>query len=107
MDCSTPGLPTHHNSRSLLKLMPIESAMPSNLLILCRPLLLPPSVFPSIRVFFKDCSSPWMSFKCLKKKIPCFLCFIYCRNKYTSVHVLVKSLVPAVAFLYSFKTGFP
>ena len=38
------------NSRSLLKLMSIESVMPSNHLILCRPLLLPPSIFPSIRV---------------------------------------------------------
>ena len=39
-------------SRSLLKLMSIESVMPSNHLILCRSLLLPPSIFPSIRVFF-------------------------------------------------------
>ena len=39
------------NSRSLLKLMSIESVMPSNHLILCCPLLLPPSIFPSIRVF--------------------------------------------------------
>ena len=39
------------NSRSLLKLMSIESVMPSNHLTLCRPLLLPPSIFPSIRVF--------------------------------------------------------
>ena len=39
------------NSWSLLKLTSIESVMPSNHLILCRPLLLPPSVFPSIRVF--------------------------------------------------------
>ena len=38
------------NSWSLLKLMSIESVMPSNHLILCHPLLLPPSVFPSIRV---------------------------------------------------------
>ena len=37
-------------SQSLLKLMTIESVMPPNLLILCRPLLLPPSIFPSIRV---------------------------------------------------------
>ena len=37
------------NSRSLLKLMSIESVMPSNHLILCRPLLLLPSIFPSIR----------------------------------------------------------
>ena len=40
------------NSRSLLKLMSIESVMPSNHLILCRPLCLPPSIFPSIRVFY-------------------------------------------------------
>ena len=39
------------NSRSLPKLMSIESVMPSNHLILCRPLLLLPSIFPSIRVF--------------------------------------------------------
>ena len=39
------------NSRSLLKLMSIESVMPSNYLILCHPLLLLLSIFPSIRVF--------------------------------------------------------
>ena len=42
------------NSWSLLKLMSIESVMPSNHLILCRPLLLLPSVFPSIRVFSNE-----------------------------------------------------
>ena len=42
------------NSRSLLKLMSIESVMPSNHLILCCPLLLLPSIFPSIRVFFNE-----------------------------------------------------
>ena len=42
------------SSWSLLKLMPIESVMPSNHLILCHPLLLPPSIFPSIRVFAKE-----------------------------------------------------
>ena len=41
-------------SRSFLKLMSIESVMPSNHLILCRPLLLLPSIFPSIRVFSKE-----------------------------------------------------
>ena len=41
-------------SRTLLKLMSIESVMPSNHLILCHPLLLLPSIFPSIRVFSKD-----------------------------------------------------
>ena len=42
------------NSRSLLRLMSIESVMPSNHLILCCPLLLLPSVFPSIRVFSNE-----------------------------------------------------
>ena len=42
------------NSRSLLKLMSIESVMESNHLILCRPLLLLPSTFPSIRVFSNE-----------------------------------------------------
>ena len=41
-------------SESLLKLMCIESVMPSNHLILCCPLLLPPSIFPSIRVFSSE-----------------------------------------------------
>ena len=49
----TPGFPVLHVSWSLLKLMCIESVMPSNYLILCRPLLLP-SVFPSIRVFSNE-----------------------------------------------------
>ena len=42
------------NSRNLLKLMSTESVLPSNHLILCCPLLLPPSIFPSIRVFSKE-----------------------------------------------------
>ena len=46
--------PSPTNSQTLLKLMSIESVMPSNHLILCRPLLLPPSVFPSIRVFANE-----------------------------------------------------
>ena len=42
------------NSPSLLKLVSIDSVMPSNQLILCRPLLLPPLIFPSIRVFSSE-----------------------------------------------------
>ena len=42
------------NSQSLLKLMSIKFVMPSNHLILCHPLLLPPSIFPSIRVFSNE-----------------------------------------------------
>ena len=49
-----PALPVITNSRSLLKLMSIESVMPSNHLILCCPLLLLPSIFPSIRVFSNE-----------------------------------------------------
>ena len=49
MDCSTPGFPVHHQPRSLPKLMSIESV--TKHLILYRPLLLLPSIFPSIRVF--------------------------------------------------------
>ena len=54
MNCSTPGLPVHHQLWSQPKLMSIESVMPSNHLILCHPLLLLPSIFPSIRVFSKE-----------------------------------------------------
>ena len=51
MDCSTPGLPVHHKSWSLLKLISIESVRPSNHLILFCPHLLPSSIFPNIKVF--------------------------------------------------------
>ena len=54
MDCSTPGLLSITISWSLPKPMSIESMIPSNRLILCHPLLLPPSIFPSIRVFFSE-----------------------------------------------------
>ena len=46
------------NSQRLLKLMSIESVMPSNHLILCRPLLLPPSIFPSITIFSDESILP-------------------------------------------------
>ena len=53
-DCSMPGFLVHHHSRSLLKLMSIESVMPFNHLILCCPFLLLPSLFLSIRLFSKE-----------------------------------------------------
>ena len=56
MDCSMPGLPFIANFQSLFKLTSIESVMPSNHLILCHPLFLPPSIFPSIRVFSNEAS---------------------------------------------------
>ena len=51
MDCSTPDFLSFTISPSLLKLMSIESVMPSNYLILCGRIHLLPSIFPSIRVF--------------------------------------------------------
>ena len=50
MNRSSPGLPVHHQLPEFIQIHVIESVMPSNHLILCRPLL-PPSMFPSIRVF--------------------------------------------------------
>ena len=54
MDYRTPTSLFITNTRSLLKLMSIESVMPSNHLILCCPLLLPPTIFSSIRVFSNE-----------------------------------------------------
>ena len=50
MNHSTPGLPVHHQLPEFTQLISIEAVMPSSHLILCRPLLLLPSIFPSIRV---------------------------------------------------------
>ena len=54
MDYGTPGFPVLHHLLELLKLFSIESVMPSNHLIVCCPLLLLPSIFPSIRVFSNE-----------------------------------------------------
>ena len=54
MYCSTPSLMSITNSQNLLKLMSIESMIPSNHLILCHPLLFLPSIFGSIRVFSNE-----------------------------------------------------
>ena len=57
------------NSGSLLKLMSIELVMPSNHLILCHPLLLPPSIFPNIKVFSNE--------SVLRIKWPKYWCFSF------------------------------
>ena len=54
MDCSTRGLPVHHQLLEFTQTHDIESVMPINHLILCCPLLLLPSIFPSIRAFSKE-----------------------------------------------------
>ena len=54
MNCSTPGLPVYHQLPESTQTHDIESVMPSKHLILCRPFLLLPSIFPSIRVFSNE-----------------------------------------------------
>ena len=54
MDCSSQATLSSTSSQSLFKLISIESVMPSNHLMLCRPLLLLPSVFPRMRVFLNE-----------------------------------------------------
>ena len=54
MNCSTPGLPVHHQLLEFPQTHSNESVMPSNHLILCHPLLLLPSIFSSIRVFSNE-----------------------------------------------------
>ena len=54
VNCSTPGLPVHHQLLEFTQTHVCESVMPSNHLILCRPLLLLPSICPSIRVFSNE-----------------------------------------------------
>ena len=58
MDCRTPAYLFITNSQSLLELMSIESVMPLNHHIFCRPLFLPSSIFPSIRVFLSESALP-------------------------------------------------
>ena len=57
VDCSTPGSPVHHQLPKLAQTMSIESVMPSNHLVLCRPLLLLPSVTLLRPVLFRCLSS--------------------------------------------------
>ena len=54
INCSTPGFPVHHQLLEPTQLMSIESVIPSNHLTLCHPLLLPPSIFSSFRVFSNE-----------------------------------------------------
>ena len=54
MDCSPPGFPVLHHVQSLLRLMSVQSMMPSKHLILSHPLLILPLIFPSIRAFSNE-----------------------------------------------------
>ena len=65
MNCSTQGLPVHHQLPEF-KLMSIESVMPSSHLILCRPLLFLPPIPPSTRDFSNESTLRMRSFKVLE-----------------------------------------
>ena len=80
MDCSTRDFPALQYLPELLKLMFVESVMPSNHLILCHPLLFLPSIFPSIRVFSSESAFPirW-------PKYWSFSCSISSSNKYSGL----------------------
>ena len=85
------------NSRSLLKLMSIESVMPSNHLILCHPLLLPPSIFPIIRVFSSE------SVLCIRwPKCWSFSFSISPSNEYSGLISFVLHPTFGIVILFSF-----
>ena len=80
MHCSMPGFPVYYQPRSLLKLMSIESVMPSNHLIPCHPFLFLLSILPSIRVFSNE------SILCIRwPKYWSFSCSISPSNEYSGL----------------------
>ena len=82
------------NSQSLPKLMSIESVMPSNHLILCRPLLLLPSIFPNIRVFSNESA--------LRIRWPKYWSFSF--NILAVVYLTGHTMVKVCAFPYKYPT---
>ena len=82
MNCSTPGFPVHTNSQSLLQLMSIELVMPSNHFILCCPLLLLPSILPSIRVLSNE------SVLCIR--CPNYLSFSFSISPFNEYSLLIS-----------------
>ena len=84
------------NSQSLLKLMSIESVMPSNHLILCHPLVLLPSIFPSIRVF------PSESVLCIRW--PKYWSFVIFTRRHLINHPLYLAM--GQAQVWDLKAGF-
>ena len=99
MDCSTPGSLSIINSRSLLRLMSIESVVPSNHLILCRPLLLLPPIPLSIRVFSNESvllirwSKYWSFSICPSNEHPGLISFRMDWLDLLAVHGTLKSLL--------------
>ena len=107
MSRSTPGLPVHHQLPKFIRLMSIESEMPSSHLIICRPLLLLPPIPPSIRVFSNESTLSMMlpkywsfSFSIIpSKEIPGLISFILKLNKVSSR--LLKRGSCCVCLLYA------
>ena len=98
MDCSTPGLPVNHQLQELLNLMCTDSMMPSNHLILCHSLLLPSSIFPSIRIFAKE------SVLCIRwQKYWSFSFSISPSNEYSELISLRMDWLDLLAFQGTFK----
>ena len=87
------------SSWSLLKLMSIESVMPSNHLILCRPLLLLPSIFPNIRVFSNQSVLPISPLPSAYFKLPSQLCKHLPQATLSHHSSLVNQWFPSLAFL--------
>ena len=79
------------NSQSLLKLISIESVMPSNHLILCCPLLLLPSIFPSIRVLYKESG--------LRMRWPKYWCFSFSISPFNEYSGLISFSMDWLDFL--------
>ena len=111
MDCSRPGFPVLHHFLEFAQVcVLIESVIPSNHLILCRPLLLLPSIFPSIRVFSSESAvcirwpKSWsFSFSIGPSKeysgwfflLYCFIYLYVFNARYTLMSVINKSKLPA------------
>ena len=93
------------NSQSLLKLISIESVIPSNHLILCRPLLLLPSIFPSIRVFSNESALHlrWPKDQSFTSSISpsvnrswCMILLLYCWSWFASILLRIFTLCSSV-----------
>ena len=82
------------NSWSLLKLMSTKSVMPSNYLILCWPLLLPPSIFPSIRVFSSE--------SVLRIRWPKYWSFSFSDSPFNEFSRLISFRIDCFFFLFFF-----
>ena len=97
MDCSMPGFPVYHQLREFAQTHVHESVISSNHLILCHPLLLLPSIFPSIRVFSNESVllirwSKYWSFSFSISPSNEYLGLISCRINWFDFHALQRTL---------------